>query len=438
MADEACEERVKALEIEVAQLQAQVKILDRTREAAEANFAKVKDSVRRIAVEVVPDALDEARRSPDFDMSVGPLTEWLMSTLRSKLNRLTLMQSAGSVEKVKQLRDAVETLQKELEEARQARNALEAVRSRNADLEQQLDSARAEMVALRQEKARLEEALRQASAQYTRAEEERRSKAGSAEAPPVPQTGSGVAVPWLGSWKESPTYEQEKALLRIMGTKGYCLRSDLEKALEAETGARKRELVSAVFQRARKLFADVETPSVKAAVGRTPGLWRLTDMGKAAFRQVFGRKPVKGEYERGIERHKNMQHFVLNLMARKCLVESGATSVDMDPPPVTTSEGRFDPDIAAVYEGKPIYVEAERGGKKREDDRDRKWNILRSVTDTFYVVVPSARVQTQLLDEITRWAFRNNRGVTVRMCNLTLWVRSNRDIPWTLEKRIGL
>jgi hypothetical protein len=173
---------------------------------------------------------------------------------------------------------------------------------------------------------------------------------------------------------------------------------------------------------------EEERPRVES-VGQTPYLLRLTARGREVYRALFGEEPAESEYDRLLARHKSAEHVLLNLRARDVLLAAGAESVDLYPRPVgLPNGGTFDVDLVAVLDGKPLYVEAERGGGKKV--RTQKWANYAAVTKDFYVVVPNAKAKSAVLSEVSLWAYRGDgaaAGVTLHLCQLsafdgrTLW-----------------
>jgi hypothetical protein len=85
-------------------------------------------------------------------------------------------------------------------------------------------------------------------------------------------------------------------------------------------------------------------------------------------------------------------------------------------------------DLVAVFDNRPLYVEAERGVGKKV--RTQKWTNYAAVTKDFYVVVPNTKAKSAMLSEVSLWAYRADgaaEGVTLHLCQLsafdgqTLW-----------------
>jgi hypothetical protein len=95
--------------------------------------------------------------------------------------------------------------------------------------------------------------------------------------------------------------------------------------------------------------------------------------------------------------------------------------VDLYPHPVNLPNGgTFDVDLVAVFDGRPLYVEAERGAGKKV--RTQKWANYAAATEDFYVVVPNTKAKSAVLSEVSLWAYRGNGaagGVTLHLCQLS-------------------
>jgi hypothetical protein len=111
--------------------------------------------------------------------------------------------------------------------------------------------------------------------------------------------------------------------------------------------------------------------------GRTSHFYWLTDKGREAFQLLFGEEAVESEYHRLKACHKSPEHIALNLQARDVFVARGAI-VDLYPRPVQTAPGiggeeeiYHAPGLIVVFpaEGRPLYVECERGTSRKQDKK---------------------------------------------------------------------
>jgi hypothetical protein len=231
----------------------------------------------------------------------------------------------------------------------------------------------------------------------------------------------------LAAWQASAAFGRDREALHAIGRHGFCLRADVAGALgiaDATSGTARQ-----VFHALKSLGLLEEQRPRMESVGQTPYLLRLTPRGQEVYRALFDEEATESEYDRLLSRHKSAEHVLLNLQARDVLLQAGAESVDLYPRPVRLAGGgTFDVDLVAVLDGKPLYVEAERGGSKKV--RTQKWANYAGVTKDFYVVVPNTKAKSTLFSEVSLWAYGDGaqaQGVTLHLCQLsafdgrTLW-----------------
>ena len=126
--------------------------------------------------------------------------------------------------------------------------------------------------------------------------------------------------------------------------------------------------------------------------------------------------------------------MLLNLQAAKIL-EPWADAADLFPSRLQVEGlGVFDPDIVAIVDGNPIFVECERGQGSRRELADRKWEILAAASGgQLHVFVPNRAVERRLTRDIGRWAEENQASVVLRVCTVSVWMRDRPCPPWTSE-----
>ena len=387
------------LRAQLSQAQDAFAAAERLRQAAEAEYRAAADKLRQVAQTLLPAEWNTLRRDQPDAATWPPdrLGTWIVEAGRRKLNRLELLVGGDlGLEELEALTAERDGLR---EQSQRTRDALATLRAEHESVLEQVAARDAELARLREEVVALRE---------TRA--------------PSPSVSAGIAV--VADWLAAD--EQSQDALRVLGMRGFCLRAGVANAIgfkDATSGAARR-----VFNDLRERgLLEEERPQAET-VGRTPYLLRLTERGRETFRALFGQEPVEPEYDRLLARHKSPEHVLLNLQARDALLAGGAESVDLYPRPVPLPNGgTFDVDLVAVFEGRPLYVEAERGvGKKRT----RKWDNYATVTKDFYVVVPNKKAKSAIISELDGWAYHNldqATGVTLRVCQLsgfdgeTLW-----------------
>ena len=418
---------------ELSQLRALLEAQTRLRELAEAGYAEVVGLLWRIAREALPEELDEKLRADPRFQEAEPkaLGEWIVERLMAKHRRLQLLSRGDLGERLRAAGEENERLRQELAQARTRIQELERQARELATVQAQLAASHAEAAQLRRQ---VEELRRQALAH---------------RGPPpetAPEQEAAVDKPdqeWFAEWRESERFDMDAALIRVMGDTGYCLRATLAAALcelghlsspDPGSGTAVR-----LFRRVKERWGLTEsiTPKLEVRGGRAPEIMRLTERGRRAYQLLSGdREPRESEYDRLLARHKSPEHVLLNLQARDALLAHGAQAADLYPQPLRLPDGgTFDPDIVAVFDGKPLYVECERGGPKKREERQRKWDNYASVTRDFHIVVPNNRVQSNIISEVSRWSLETRTDVTLHICNLS---KLQPEGPlWTYERRLS-
>ena len=231
-------------------------------------------------------------------------------------------------------------------------------------------------------------------------------------------------------------------LLRIMGVTGTPLRRSLVDMLLQEG------LIATTDPRsggARRPFSQLQQKGLVEAVivsresgGHPMHLFRLTHPGQDLYRHMYHGDPVESAYDRLLRRHKSPEHVLLNLQAAKIL-EPWADAVDLFPSRLQVEGvGVFDPDIVAIVDGKPIFVECERGQGSRRELADRKWEILAAASGgQLHAIVPNRAVEQRVTRDIGRWAEENQASVVLRVSTISVWMRERPSPPWTSERVFG-
>jgi hypothetical protein len=397
------------LRTQLRQAQDALVTAERLRTAAEAEYREAVARLGEIARSLLPAEWNGLRREHPEAAAWPPqrLADWVVETGRRKLNRLEMLTQGDLAQEVESLTRERDELAAQLH---QARDTLATLKAGYRTAREQLQARDVELAHLRNEVV---------------AHREREKT--SSEAPPAAEMITAFADDDLAAWQASAAFARDREALHAIGRHGFCLRADVAKAIgiaDATSGTARQ-----VFENLVALdLLEQERPRSES-VGQTPYFLRLTARGREVYRALFGEEPVASEYERLLARHKSAEHVLLNLRARDALQVVGAESVDLYPHPVgLPTGGTFDVDLVAVVGGKPLYVEAERSGKK--EARVRKWTNYASVTKDFYVFVPNTDAKTGIISELSKWSYHNAKaagGVTLHLCQLsafdghTLW-----------------
>ncbi len=396
------------LRTQLRQAQDALVTAERLRAAAEAEYRAAVSRLGEIARSLLPAEWNALRREHP-DAAAWPsqkLAEWVVETGRRKLNRLEMLTQGDLAEELEALTQERDELAAQLG---QARDTLAALESGYRTAQEQVQARDVELARLRSDVVSLRE----------------RSVA------PERATAAAMVTAFadadLAAWQASASFERDRGALHAIGRYGFCLRADVAKAIgvaDATSGTARQ-----IFDNLVALdLLEQERPRSERA-GQAPYFLRLTARGQEVYRALFGQEPVESEYDRLLARHKSAEHVLLNLQARDVLRAGGAKSVDLYPHPVSLPNGgTFDVDLVAVFDGKPLYVEAERGSAQKK--RPQKWTNYATVTKDFYIVVPNTKAKSRLISETDRWACENPaaaQGVTRHVCLLpdfdgqTLW-----------------
>jgi hypothetical protein len=397
------------LRTQLRQAQDALVTAERLRTAAEAEYRLAVSKLGEIARSLLPAEWNALRREHPEAASWPPqrLADWVVETGRRKLNRLEMLTQGDLAEEVETLACERDELAAQL---RQAQDTLATLEAGYRTAQEQLQARDVELAHLRSEVV---------------AHREREKTA--PETPPAAAMVTAFADADLAAWQASAAFKRDRDALHAIGRYGFCLRAEVAKAIgiaDATSGTARQ-----IFENLNELnLLEQKRPKSERA-GQTPYFLRLTARGQEVYRALFGEEPVESEYDRLLARHKSAEHVLLNLQARDALQAAGAESVDLYPHPVSLPNGgTFDVDMVAVFDGKPLYVEAERGSAQKK--RPQKWTNYAAVTKDFYIVVPNTKAKSRLISETDRWACENPgaaQGVTRHVCLLpafdgqTLW-----------------
>jgi hypothetical protein len=385
------------LRTQLRQAQDALVTAERLRAAAEGEYRLSISQLGEIARSLLPAEWNGLRRDHPEAASWLPqrLAGWIVETGRRKLNRLEMLTQGDLAEELETLTHQRDELSAQLS---QARDTLATLDAGYRTAQEQLQARDVELARLRSDIVEMRE----------RKEEPERTLIVAA-----------FTADDLAAWQTSAAFERDRDALHAIGRHGFCLRAEVAKAIgiaDATSGTARQ-----VFENLNELnLLEQERPRSES-VGQTPYFLRLTARGQEVYRALFDEEPVASEYDRLLARHKSPEHVLLNLRARDALQVAGAESVDLYPHPVgLPTGGTFDVDLVAVVGGKPLYVEAERSGKK--EARVRKWTNYASVTKDFYVFVPNTDAKSGIISELSRWSYHNAKaaaGVTLHLCQLS-------------------
>jgi len=399
MGDERLQEallEVRHLRLNLAQLEANYQGLEQLRAQAEARERGLARAMRGIAETLIPERLAALARQDPIRFQNLPAIDLARLVQTEAAARLYRLQADQPGPDADQTRD----LERRLQEQGQEIAALQA-RLAAGEAERQQAEARAQAL-----EARVAALLEQ--------------RAAGQEAPVVVEADlEGEA--------------RDQALLHLLATTGLSRRKEIERLLQERHGVPEGGSMQRLFERAVRAGRLVTARPKPDVRGRSTELVRLSEAGVEEARQRWSLEPLPSEWQRLAARHGSDAHVLLTLEARDHLLRFGATVVDLDPDPVPTPDGgTFAPDLVAVLEGRPLYVECERDTRKDPAARARKWTNYYQVTQDFCLICPDAAAQKAIVSEITAWALEAQHAVRL---HVTCLVRAA-DRLWTLEREI--
>ncbi len=247
---------------------------------------------------------------------------------------------------------------------------------------------------------------------------------------------------WYAIWQDSTApeaLERQQHILKVIGEGEAFFRAEIVAALNAAGVLHDDpERPSGTLHR---LFAGLSEHGLieeidggyGASVAR-PSV--LTERGREAYRLFTSRALPEPIEQRLLNRHKTVEHTVLNLMARQVLHRFRYTAIDLFPEARRTPAGAVViPDLTAVSpEGELLLIECERLAKHRTpDERRNKWGDLAALTQgQFYVVVPGSQQQRDLITEISQWIMETGtKQAQLSVCQYTRALRPAAHSPWT-------
>lgn len=383
---------VQRLRVNLGQLQTSFDALLAIKERAEVERDALARAIRGIAETLIPERLAEMARENRVrleGMGAGEMARLVQVEAASKMYRLEAAYGGGDV-------------------------------GRQAELERALREMEGELGVLRTRERALEGALEESRARLRAAEERLAAWVVRKEDCPAPVV-------------ESEGEDREEVLLRILAATGISRRKELERVLREEHGVPEGGSMHRLFERVSEAGWVVRTRPKAEVRGRSTELVRLTEAGRARVRDLLGMEAVASEWERLVERHGSDAHVLLTLEGADHLRRFGATAVDVFPVPTQTADGgMFAPDIIAVVDGRPIYVECERRTRKDPVARDRKWANVYQVTNEFCIICPDEGACRAIVSEITGWAMERGKGVRLRVASLDRGERL-----WVMEREIA-
>ena len=425
----------------------------RMRLAADERAAGARGLLMEVVVHLLASELDEVRKKEDVALwSDAQLVRWMKDHLSRYLWQLRALTGSAAQRRLEQAAQEITRLKAENAQLSKQRllNQLEAnsVATYKATIaEQQVQIKR-----LQRELADARDDLEIAHSQAARSAAPTEPPSVIIEMPvveesfvPPPPTvtsSSTSTSDWHAAWQQNTSPEilaRQQRLIQVVGEGAAFFRGEIVEALNAagllnddpeRPGGTAQRLFTGLLERG---LIDEIDGGYGANVAR-PIV--LTDQGREAYRLVTGRALPDSLYQRLLNRHKTVEHTVLNLMAQQILRRFQYTAIDLFPAARRTPAGAVViPDLTAVSpDGEVLLIECERLAKHRTMDKRRnKWGDLAELTQgQFYVVVPGGQQQRDLLTEISQWIMETDtKRAHLSICQYTRAMKPEAATPWT-------
>lgn len=302
-------------------------------------------------------------------------------------------------------------------------DALEGLRERVAELEQQLREAK---------RSKPEPSMpSRSTAPRSRPSREETKKA----TPPVSSSSCGrpdwMALPkpapvrpvvpthawpgWAQRWRdESGNYTRDVDVIVILGDTGMVRRSDVGMILsEWWEVTPKSGGINRALRRVKETELVEAIPSQREKARHPEHLLRLTERGRDAYRLIRGQDAAPSITTELLKRHKSPEDAIFNLETAIALWKA-RYSVELLPDRVVLDIGVYYPDLVATAEGRSLYVECERGKQRSHEEREQEWFLYYTASGGhFAIATPNERTMETVREEVLMWAGERS---------LTLWM----------------
>jgi hypothetical protein len=254
-----------------------------------------------------------------------------------------------------------------------------------------------------------------------------------------PYTEPELWPDWFREWSDQPTFATDRQLIRLLRATGEPLRSVLKAELADVLGHQRAGGAEwRAIRRAQEPWGLVHT--IEAQRGRiTPHLIHLTEKGEMAFRLLYGAQPAPQQAPQLLRRHSSPDHVYLILETQQILERAGFT-VEQDFDPISVSDGDYNPDLIARYEGKTLFVEAERDTRKDPAARRQKWTqAIDASGGELYLAVGTQKAVDPFFSELVFIVGKLHEEVQVYGLITEELARAERIRGWdvfTLERRL--
>ena len=313
----------------------------RMRMAADQRAAGARGLLMDVVVHLLASELDDVRKKEDVALwTDAQLVRWMKETLSRQLRQLRAVAGAGAQRRFEQAAQEIRQLQADNARLSQQVQA-EAKRAATdqatiADQRQQIERLQREVAAARDD---LDSARSQTARSAAPLVISDTPVVEESFIPPEPKgPSSSTSNPdWYATWQHDTAPEllaRQQRLIQIVGEGEAFFRAEIVAALNAaglladdpdRPGGTAQRLFTGLLERG--LLEEIDG-GYGANVARP---LVLTAQGREAYRLFTGRALPDSLYQRLLNRHKTVEHTVLNLMARQVLRRFLYTAIDLFP-----------------------------------------------------------------------------------------------------------
>jgi hypothetical protein len=223
---------------------------------------------------------------------------------------------------------------------------------------------------------------------------------------------------WMTEWRARPGFDKQAVIVEIIGETGLGRVPVIRERAAALFGYNKSSAggISKALAALEKRGLIAIRQAEGGMQGRPPRLAWLTDLGQAAYVMLTNQPPLRSELATQTS-HVSDAHMLLNLEAADLLTQTGYEILAHGHRHFLDGVRQAVPDLTARKDGKLIYIEVERSGKK--SSRPEKWVNLHELTEgNLYVFCQYENSQEQIAEEVQKTLRERNLASRLTLTNL--------------------
>lgn len=354
----------------------------------------------------------EEHQVKNEDLSRIP-PEKLVGMLRGKFKTLKLVASEVVVQQTRENARLVGELRKEVAEHQQranlAREQIERLERQVRSLEKTLENERqARRIAQTQLPSTADEVM-----------------------PSDEQDGKYER--WYAAWKQANrTWDRDSNIILRIGKSGLSMSTELEATIANEMKVSTRTVHRALLNCVEAGLLEQE--AIAALDGRPPQGYALTDKGRRLYRQLSGDEPCTPERKTLLKAHKSERHLAVILKTGE-LFHALGYAVDREPMRIAIDDNRyFQPDLVVRKDGETFYLEVEIG-EKDKPGIEQKWANALAAGGRICVATDNLNTLRRVQGSIAQWSGYEGVSVTLYItCLAVLKDRKPGQSPWYAVK----